>query len=367
MIGEHPIKQLLLDTRAYWNHAGTPPHVRENFSKIINCGTIALGAEVYASETESKLVYHTCKSRFCTSCGQRATEAWQEDLEAILPDVPYVGITLTVPKELRPILQQNRQILYGMPAMGAEAIQLWARARYGVRLIVLVVQQTFGGLLNFVPHLHVLVSAGGLLESKNRWIHRLKYDERELMCAWRYAVIAFLSEAHNRNVLRSSFSGEDLLTMFATQYNRSWNIFISRTRSKAYRLKHDGRYIRRPPIAQHRLTRMGDHQVEYLAKDTRLRQFVRKRYTTEEFVNILIQHVPHRGRHAMRYFGLLAPRSKARTWAAVFVLLKQKQRPHPRRLAWRWLRRKTFGIDPLLDSFGQPMHWVGRREPVTAP
>src|SRR5207302_3018328 len=140
MIGEHPIKQILLDTRAYWDHTGTPPHVHENLSKIINCGTIALGAEVYASETESKLVYHTCKSRFCTSCGQRATEAWQQDLEAILPDIPYAGITLTIPKELWPILQQNRQILYGMPAMGAEAIQLWAKARYGVRLIVIVVQ-----------------------------------------------------------------------------------------------------------------------------------------------------------------------------------------------------------------------------------
>jgi len=61
------------------------------------------------------------------------------------------------------------------------------------------VQQTFGGFLNFVPHLHVLVSAGGLMESRNRWIHHLKYDERELMCAWRYAVVAFLSEARKRN------------------------------------------------------------------------------------------------------------------------------------------------------------------------
>jgi len=82
---------------------------------------------------------------------------------------------------------------------GAEAIQQWAKARYGVRLIGLVVQQTFGGFLNFVPHLHVLVSAGGLMESRNRWIHHLKYDERELMCAWRYAVVAFLSEARKRN------------------------------------------------------------------------------------------------------------------------------------------------------------------------
>ena len=86
MIGEHPIKQILLDTQAYWDHDGYPAHIRENLLKVIRCGTIGLGAEIYASETESKLVFHTCKSRFCTSCGQRATEAWQADLEAILPD-----------------------------------------------------------------------------------------------------------------------------------------------------------------------------------------------------------------------------------------------------------------------------------------
>jgi hypothetical protein len=42
---------------------------------------------------------------------------------------------------------------------------------------------------------------------------------------------------------------------------------------------------------------------------------------------MLMQHVPHRGRHAMRYFGLLSPRAKAQLWAGVFLLLNQQQRP----------------------------------------
>ncbi len=361
-MAENPIKQILLETRAYWDHAGTPAHIRENFSKIINCGTLVLGAEIYASKTESKLVFHTCKSRFCASCGQRATEVWHRDLETTLPDVPYIGITLTIPMEFRSILQQNRQVLYGVPAMGAEAIMQWAKARWGVRLLVLVVQQTFGGFLTFVPHLHVMVSAGGLNESNSCWIHRVRFDKEELMRAWRYALIAFLAEAHKRNVLRSNLSVEEMRNLCGTQFRRPWNIFISRAGSKVYRLRHDGRYIRRPPIAQHRMTRKGSHQVDYVAKDTRNKQFVNKCYTNEEFVSLLMPHVPDRGRHAMRYFGLLSPRSKHRTWAALFVLLNQRKRPHPPRLSWRWLRRKTFGIDPLLDSSGQLMRRVGRRQ-----
>jgi hypothetical protein len=366
MMGQHPLKQFLRLTRGQWDHPGTPVHVRETFVSILNCGTIALGAEVYASATEWKLVYHTCKSRFCPSCGQRATDAWQEELDAILPDIPYVGITLTVPEEFRPILQENRDLLHGMPAMAAEAIQLWAKERYRVRILVVVVQQTFGGFLNFYPHLHIMVSAGGLQESKNRWIRRLAYNEDELMRAWRYAVIAFLAEALKKKVLKPTLFGKDLMDMFKVQHKREWHVFITREMSKAHFLQYAGRYIRRPPIARHRLNVVNDRTVEYLAKDTRNDRFQTLRFSTERFLHILKLHVPDAGRHGMRYFGLLAPRSITRGLAAVFMLLGQKRRPKPSRLDWASLRLKCFGKDPLIDDQGERMQRVGRLNPQVA-
>src|SRR6476646_3145536 len=170
MTGVHPLKRILFLTRNLSDHVGTPLNVRTTFLSILNCGTIALGAEVYVPATERKIVYHTCKSRFCPSCGQRATNVWQEELDTTLPDMPYVGMTLTIPSELWPIVQENGHLLHGMPTMAAEAIKLWAKARYGVAVHIIVVQQTFGGFLNFQPHLHVLVSAGGLQVDHNRWI-----------------------------------------------------------------------------------------------------------------------------------------------------------------------------------------------------
>lgn len=74
----------------------------------------------------------------------------------------------------------------------------------------------------------------------------------------------------------------------------------------------------------------------------------------------LAEHVPDRYRHAIRYFGLLAPRSKGRTSAALFALLGQKKRPRPPWLSWANSLRKHFGVDPLVDSNGLSMHWVGR-------
>jgi len=136
--------------------------------------------------------------------------------------------------------------------------------------------------------------------------------------------------------------------------------------SKTHFVEYVGRYIRRPPVAEHRLKRETEESVQYIAKDTRNNRFVPMRLSNEKLIHILKEQVPDRGRHNMRYFGLLGPRSKARTWAVLFVLLRQKKGSHPLRLSWRWLRLKTFGTDPLQDSLGRPMHWVGRRATVKA-
>ncbi|MCH8820649.1 MAG: transposase zinc-binding domain-containing protein [Acidobacteria bacterium] len=45
--------------------------VTEEFRKVVECRTLALGAEVYSSESgEEKVVPHTCKSRMCPSCAR---------------------------------------------------------------------------------------------------------------------------------------------------------------------------------------------------------------------------------------------------------------------------------------------------------
>ena len=95
-----PLKQILTQTRAHWDRNETRPTVRRAFGKALLCRTPALGAEVYASENQEKIVYHTCKGEGCSSCGYRATVTWQRDRWAALPDVPYKGITFTMPDVL---------------------------------------------------------------------------------------------------------------------------------------------------------------------------------------------------------------------------------------------------------------------------
>ena len=130
---------------------------------------------------------------------------------------------------------------------------------------------------------------------------------------WRFAVIILLREALLAKAVTSNLSKVELKTVLRTQYERWWSMHIDHFESKMHFLRYAGRYVRRPPIAQFRFTKITDREVRFWTKDKILKRRVSVSYTPEEFVATLAEQVPNRYQHAIRYFGLLAPVSKART------------------------------------------------------
>jgi len=162
-----PLKQILLQTRPHWDRDGTRPAVRRAFARALQCRTVALGAEVYASGEQEKVVCHTCKSRPCSSCGHRATMQWQRERWAALPDGPYKDITFTMPDVLWRIFRENRSMVSALAALAGNAVQTSARVRYGLRVGVITILHTFNGRLEFNPHVHTMVT-GGLRQQRFR-------------------------------------------------------------------------------------------------------------------------------------------------------------------------------------------------------
>ena len=177
-------------------------------------------------------------------------------------------------------------------------------------------------------------------------------------------MITFLREALKAGVLKSNLEPGDLEAVLAREY-RWWSTHIDDFQSKEHFLRYAGRYARRPPIAQHRFEEITDGTVRFSVKDKRLKIRVSTEHSPADFVALLAEHVPDRYRHAVRYFGLLAPRSKRKTAKIILLLLCQRERSRPRRLGWAYSIRRNFGNDPLIDSHGQPMRWVGRLSPKT--
>src|SRR5271165_5678122 len=94
---ENPLKKILELTQDRWDHPAERAAVRDNFRKVCACRTPALGSEVYASTASEKVFYHPCKSKCCPSCENRGTPQWVREQRAALPDIPFVGIVLTMP------------------------------------------------------------------------------------------------------------------------------------------------------------------------------------------------------------------------------------------------------------------------------
>jgi len=104
--GNYTIKQILKDN---WDdfYALRKNHVRdvaaENVARVMACGDKdKLGYSVYSCPTcDSKhIVAHTCKSRFCNSCGKVKNDEWIVKAQDRLINVPHKHLVFTVPSEL---------------------------------------------------------------------------------------------------------------------------------------------------------------------------------------------------------------------------------------------------------------------------
>jgi hypothetical protein len=362
---ENQLKKIFELAQDEWDNSAERASVRDNFRKVCACRTAALGGEVYASAVAEEVFYYSCKSKCCPSCGNRGTLQWLLEQRAALPDVSFVGIVLTMPPVFWPVFKAHRHLQHDLPALGAAVLQHWAWNLYRVRLHIIVIQHTFGGRLNHFPHLHMMVSAGGLKPAQASWVEPLEFDRKQIMILWRFAVTSYLWKANRDGLLRKSSLPEEFNEAIHEEVQRDyWHIHLTPKMSKKHFLGYAGRYTRRLPIAQNRILKVTQNEVVYLAKNTKTKTLEKTLCTPAEFIAMLSPHVLDRYQHSMRYFGLLAPRKKRLTSAAVFALLGQHPRPKPPRQSWRNSLKQHFGVDPLIDEFGNPMHWIGRRQPV---
>src|SRR5258708_21664080 len=205
-----PLRKILIQTRSHWDRIETRPAVRSAFAKALQCRTLELGAEVFASGDEEQVFYHTCKSRPCSSCGYRATLQWQRERWAALPDVPYKGITFTMPDLLWPFFRDNRRLATALPALAATVLETQMSARHGLRVGLMAVLHTFNGKLEFNSHVHSMVSAGGMHLSTGSWTSSVYYDGDRLMKLWRDAVIKLFRAALREGLLKTEMSFDQM-------------------------------------------------------------------------------------------------------------------------------------------------------------
>jgi len=132
------------------------PAIIKNGRKMLSCKTSLLGFHLFTCPKCDHLikVYHSCKSRFCSSCGKKATDKWVQEKFEMLPNTPWQHITFTMPSILWDLFWVNRHLIGLAPKLAAEIILKEARLKKALPGIFLAIH-TFGRDLKRNMHFHL--------------------------------------------------------------------------------------------------------------------------------------------------------------------------------------------------------------------
>ena len=335
---------------------------RRVLDDLTACRTAALGGHVLACPEcgHQEVSYNSCGNRHCPKCQATAAARWLETQAADLLDTPYFHVVFTLPGALGPVAQHNPRVVYGllMRAAAETLLEVAANPKHlGAEVGVLAVLHTWGQNLMLHPHVHCVVTGGGLSLDESRWIAgRDDYflPVPILRRVFRGKFLAGLRTAFRRG--RLHFPGRLAALARPRRFHRliaesvrtEWVVYAKAPwQSAVTTLKYLARYTHRVAISNRRLVSLADGQVTFHWKDYAHggRQGTMT-LNAIEFVRRFLMHVLPTGFVRIRPYGLLANRHRREKLARCRELLGTAVAP----LA------ETAPSDP--DPFTPPGHEV---------
>jgi hypothetical protein len=148
---------------------------RKAMRDIEQCRTEALGGqlEICDQGLQTRYSYHSCRNRHCPKCQGERTRRWLEKQRARLLPVPYYLLTFTLPAELRPVARSRPALCCSIlfQAAAAALLKLTADEKFlGATPGITGVLHTWTRAMLYHPHVHFLVTAGGLGPDGQSWV-----------------------------------------------------------------------------------------------------------------------------------------------------------------------------------------------------
>jgi Putative transposase len=246
-----------------------------------------------------------------------------------------VHVVFTLPHELGPLTLQNKKVVYDLLfRTSAETLLEVARnpRRLGAEIGFFSVLHTWNQKVEYHPHIHCVVPAGGLSPDHTRWIHsryRFFLPIEVLGCVFRGKFVAALRQAFAAGKLgfhgqmKSLAQPQAFSSLLRQLFRHHWVVYSKRPfGGPEYALRYLGRYTHRVAISNHRLVGFVDGQVTFRWRDSAHKN--KKRLMTlpvEEFLRRFLLHLLPRGYVRIRHFGFLANRRRATLLPLCLVLL----------------------------------------------
>ena len=291
------------------SHAGRmlPSHARA-MDDIVRCRTPALGGAVYQCDAcgTRDFAYHSCRNRHCPKCQGDRAQAWLAGVRARMLPCDHYLLTFTLPEQLRGLARTHQTTVYSaLVRQAAAAVQTLAtdRAWIGGDVGILAVLHTWTRTLDYHPHVHLLVTAGGLTADGTAWIQPA--HARFLMPGY------ILSELF-RGKMRAALVRAGLADRHDPVWRRRWTVHLAPIGHGDHALRYLSRYVFHVALSNTRLQHFVDDRVTFRYTHARTQETRRLTLPVETFIERFLQHVLPRRFTKIRYFGLLSPSCRAK-------------------------------------------------------
>ena len=293
-------------------------------SAIERCRTAQLGGHRLHCHTcnTDTLAYNSCRNRHCPKCQASASERWLEANNANVLPIPYFHVVFTLPEALRGIAFQNKAFVYDLLfKMASRALLTIAadKKHLGAEVGLTAVLHTWGSSLTHHPHIHCIVTGGGLSEDGKHWIRsrpNFLVPVRVLSRLFRRYLLEALLKAHDNgklqffNDLAHLNRSNEFVAYLAPLKKIDWVVYAKRPFAGPEAvLTYLSRYTHRIAISNRRLVAFDERGVTFRYKDYRSKKanpWKSMKLETDEFLRRFLLHVLPPGFHRIRHYGLLA-------------------------------------------------------------
>lgn len=301
---------------------------------ILNCKSGELGYNVSICEDcgHTEMHANSCRNRNCPNCQAILKELWIDSRKAEVIDTPYFHVVFTIPSELNPLIYSNPELLYSLlhKCSSETLLSLSKDKKYlGATPGIIQVLHTWGQELNYHPHIHCIISGGGLTID-----HKIKKSSSSFFIPVRalgkvfrgkfleylqkYKLAGKLHFADSIQNMRNSYEWNEFRNAL---YLKDWCPYIKETfNGFGNAIDYLGRYAHRIAISNSRILSVDDNRTIFSAKDYRTSEKKEVAVTNKEFIRRFMMHVLPSGFQKIRYYGFLNNRSKAENLKLIFKL-----------------------------------------------
>jgi hypothetical protein len=309
---------------------------------IAQCRTAALGGHLDVCQGcgYEHPSYNSCRNRHCPKCQALAAEVWIDKRSERLLDVGHYHVVFTLPAELRPLAKLAPELLYAaLFAAASHTLLELGHERLDATLGATLVLHTWTRDLRFHPHLHAIVTAGGLAPDGTRFQPcraRYLFPVKVMGLLLRGKLLAALGRAHAAGAFAGFQDFDDPAAfprLVARLRKLNWNVYAKAPFKKSkHVLAYLGRYTHRVGIANSRLLDVTDELITFRTKGDGTATV-----TPVEFLRRFVQHVLPDGFHKIRHIGLYAsPRRLALARERLVTPTSPASAPKPRaRPSWQ--------------------------------